>query len=343
MSEKDYKGGGALDAFLNLLSLITLGWVSISVGGVLFQIIDKFFNPALSGSLTQFSQSSLKASVAATIIVTPIFLMVASYLHKHYQEGKLNPNSGVYRWLTYLMLLIASLNIIGSLIMIIYRLLDGVYTTSSILKILVVLIIAGAIFGYYWYDLKRKDYSKRSPVSVAAFTAIIVIAIFAVITSFFIVDSPGSARMKKFDGQRVNDLSTINSLIMSHYMQNDKLPDDINDVRFSAIVDPETKQKIEELRALESQLQNWLAQKQNSEIELNEIENALTEVEKSEGDMYKVVAGIMIKSDKEILIKELGEKKRIADMRIDSIEKQEKILEKSVGELKKEIDSKIKP
>ncbi|HLD28332.1 MAG TPA: DUF5671 domain-containing protein [Patescibacteria group bacterium] len=242
MSEKDYKGKGALDAFLNLLSLITLGWVSISIGGVLFQIIDKFFNPALSGSLTQFSQSSLKASVAATIIVTPIFLAVAGYLHKHYKKDKLNHNSGIYRWLTYLMLLIAAINIIGSLIMIIYRLLDGVYTMSSILKILVVLVIAVAIFGYYWYDLKRKDYSKRSPVSIVAFSAIIVVAVFVVITSFFIVDSPRTARMKKFDAQRVNDLSTINSLIMSSYMQNSELPSDISDVRFSAIIDPETKQ-----------------------------------------------------------------------------------------------------
>ena len=59
-----YKGKGAFDAFLNLLSLITLGWMSISVGAVLFQIVNKFFVPKTFDYIGSFSQNALKFNIA---------------------------------------------------------------------------------------------------------------------------------------------------------------------------------------------------------------------------------------------------------------------------------------
>jgi len=141
------QGGGAMDAFLNLLSLITLGWTSIAVGVILFQIIDKFLNPNTVRSLSQFSQGGLKFGIASALIVAPIFLLIIGVLHKHYKNSVLNPQSGVYRWLTYLILLATALNIIGRLIQLVFQLLDGDYTLASILKVCVVLVIAGGIFG----------------------------------------------------------------------------------------------------------------------------------------------------------------------------------------------------
>lgn len=232
-------GKGALDAFLNLLNLITLGWVSLALGGLLFKIIDKFFNPEI---FSDFSQVGIKSGIAAVIIILPTFLAVAGYLHKHYKSGKLNPDSGIYRWLTYLMLLIAALVIVGSLVAIIFKFLNGDYTAATILKILVLLIIAGGIFGYYWYDLKRKDYSQKSPISIGFFTALVVVCLLAVIIGAFIIDAPAVTRMKRQDQERVNHMNQISAMIISYFIEKDELPVDLSAPRFSTIKDPETKQ-----------------------------------------------------------------------------------------------------
>lgn len=241
-SPDQFKGKGAMDAFLNLFSLITLGWMSIAIGIILFQIIDKFLSPGAVYNLSRFSQTGLKFGVASALIVTPIFLWIVGLLHKNYKKGLLNPQSGVYRWLTYLILLVTALNIIGRLIQLVFQLLDGDYTMASILKICVVLFIAGGIFGYYWYDLKRKDYSQRSKVSLIFFALIAIIVSVSIISSFFIIDSPKTTNMKKHDQQRVNDLYNLDNAINAYYRENKKLPEDLSDARFSRSQDPKTSQ-----------------------------------------------------------------------------------------------------
>jgi hypothetical protein len=239
MVEDSIRGKGALDAFLNLFSLITLGWMSISIGIILFQIIDKFLNPEYL-DFNNFSQSGLKIGIASVLIITPIFLLVIGLLHKNYKNKELNPESGIYRWLTYLVLLITALNIVGRLIQLVFQFLDGEYTIASVLKILVVLLIAGGIFGYYWYDLKRTDYGARSMVSVVFFDVIIIIAIAAIVGGFFISDSPATARAKKQDVKRVEHLSGIHQTLISEYSSNDELPVDLSAPKFSNYRDPET-------------------------------------------------------------------------------------------------------
>lgn len=103
----------------------------------------------------------------------------------------------------------------------------------------------------------------------------------------------------------------------------------------------EIQEKIEELRILESNSQNLLMQKQNSQIELNEVNNALKEVKSSSGDIYKVSANIMLKANKDQVLKDLEEQKKILELKISSVEKQESIIDKKSEELKKEVNAAI--
>jgi len=107
------------------------------------------------------------------------------------------------------------------------------------------------------------------------------------------------------------------------------------------IMDSDIRTKIEEMKVIEMHLHNLLAQKQSIQIELNEIENALGEVTRAKDEMYKVVSGVMLKSDKKTIEKELSGKKKILEMKVDAIEKQEDLLEKKMEERKKEVDEKI--
>jgi prefoldin beta subunit len=104
----------------------------------------------------------------------------------------------------------------------------------------------------------------------------------------------------------------------------------------------ETQQKIQEIQILEQNLQNLILQKQAFQIELNETENALSEISKSKDDIFKLVSNIMIKTDKEKLEKELKQKKELLSLRLTSIEKQETKLSEQVENLRKEIMKELK-
>lgn len=106
----------------------------------------------------------------------------------------------------------------------------------------------------------------------------------------------------------------------------------------------EESQKIfQELQVLEHNINSLLTQKQSFQLELNETINALEETKKTSGDIYKIVGSIMLKADKEKTIKDLEEKKKILNLRNDSIEKQENLFEKKAKDLqdklKKEMSS----
>lgn len=105
----------------------------------------------------------------------------------------------------------------------------------------------------------------------------------------------------------------------------------------------EVSQKIEELQLLENHLQGFLVQKQSTQIELNEIENALSEIEISGDEVYKMTSGFLIKSNRESAKKELDEKKKALNARVAAMEKQEKLIEKDVQKLRAEVNKIVSP
>lgn len=243
---ENFKGRGPLDAFLNLLSLITLSWLWIATIQVAQQIIDKFLskptiNMYLSGG---YSQMGLKFGIASMIIIAPVFFVVINILHKQYKKNKLNHKSGIHRWLTYLMILISSLVILGGLISLIYNLLNGAYTIAIILKILVTLISSALVFTFYFFDLRRQDYKEKSKLSVIFFAISVVAVVAIIIGGLFIVDSPQVTKMKQLDQLRVEDLSSINYYLLAQYSNTSKLPASLEEINIKA-VDPETKQPYE--------------------------------------------------------------------------------------------------
>jgi prefoldin beta subunit len=104
----------------------------------------------------------------------------------------------------------------------------------------------------------------------------------------------------------------------------------------------ETSEKIGELQVLERNEQALLAQKQSVQIELNEVSNALQEVKTTKDEVYKTIAGVMLKVGKDAMLKELEEKKKILEMKLSSVEKQEKLIEERSEKLKNEINSSLK-
>ncbi len=103
----------------------------------------------------------------------------------------------------------------------------------------------------------------------------------------------------------------------------------------------ETQEKIGQLQLIEQNLQNLLAQKQQFQSQMIEIDSALKEIKTSK-EAYKIVGNIMVSSDKESLEKDLKEKKEMVDIRIKALEKQEKQLKEKAQKIQQEVMGNIK-
>ena len=101
-------------------------------------------------------------------------------------------------------------------------------------------------------------------------------------------------------------------------------------------INEETKGKISQLQLLEQKINTLVAQKQQFQQQLMEVESALEESNSSE-KVYKIVGNIMVLSDKENVRKDLESKKEILELRLKSLDKQEDSNRKKAKEIQTEV------
>jgi prefoldin beta subunit len=98
---------------------------------------------------------------------------------------------------------------------------------------------------------------------------------------------------------------------------------------------------IEQLQLIEQNLQTYISQKQQFQSKLLEINSALTEIESS-SDNFKIIGNIMIKKNKEDLKTELDKKKKMVEVQLKSIKKQEDGLREKASQIQKRLQNEIK-
>lgn len=238
-------------AFYYLLSLVSLVFTTISVGMIVYSIIDKTVPDALNSYIGNYD-GQLKFAISALIIATPIFYLLSSFIFKGLRKNELEKDSGVRRWLTYFILLVSSLIILGVFITTINNFLSGELTSRFILKAITIFIIAASVFSFYFYDIKREDLVKKDLIVRLFFVISLILVITAFISAFFFVESPKTARARRLDQIVVNNISNLESAVNSYYDRYKKLPESLEAVRAekdiyldpSTLFDPETKQEI---------------------------------------------------------------------------------------------------
>jgi len=99
----------------------------------------------------------------------------------------------------------------------------------------------------------------------------------------------------------------------------------------------ETQDKIAQLQLLEQNLNNFHGQKRNIQSQVLEIDNALKEMDASQGVVYKITGAVMFSTDKHTLTKDLKERKELLDVRLKSMEKQEKSTEEKAKKIQEEV------
>ncbi|MGV8923442.1 MAG: DUF5671 domain-containing protein [Thermomonas sp.] len=145
------------EAFLYLVLFATLYLSAYHLGSLLFDFINRAFPDAADPDNASRLVQSMRWSVASLVIAFPVFLFVARHLGKDLARNPVKRLSAVRRWLTYLTLFVAATVLVGDLITLVYNLLGGELSMRFVLKVLVVGLIAGAIFGFYLRDLRREE------------------------------------------------------------------------------------------------------------------------------------------------------------------------------------------
>lgn len=242
-------------AFWYLLSLVALVFVAFSVGASIFQLINKYI-PDIAEQNYQFrvSMELLKFAISALIVATPLYFWMQSLIFKNLKSGELDKEVGVRKWLTYFILLVAAVVVLGYLIATINSLLDGEITTKFILKTLTVISIAAIIFSFYFYDIKREDVTKGADKTIKVYLfGSLVLILASLVFAFTIIESPKVARNRKIDQQLVNNFYNINGAVNNYYLANKKLPTNLemllaiddNALLGDNLVNPNTKKNIE--------------------------------------------------------------------------------------------------
>ncbi len=200
--------GGAREAFLYIVFFALLGVFAVQLGALAFAFVDAQFADPLDDPPGSYAVSRLRWSIASLIVGYPVFVALGWRLNAARRKNPERRVSRVRAWLTYVTLIFAALILIGDLVAVVYNFLSGELGSRFMAKAVIVGVISAGILLNFTRDAERQtanvDWVGRS-LAVAA--SIITAAL--VLWAFFLVDTPGAARARTADLQRMQDVQAL--------------------------------------------------------------------------------------------------------------------------------------
>jgi prefoldin beta subunit len=107
---------------------------------------------------------------------------------------------------------------------------------------------------------------------------------------------------------------------------------------------PQVQEQLLRLQQLQQTLQAVVTQKQQVEVELTETERAMSELEKLSDDslVYKSIGSILVKSNKQLLLNELKERKELLNTRVAVLGKQEERTRERIKDIQQKLQERLK-
>ena len=108
---------------------------------------------------------------------------------------------------------------------------------------------------------------------------------------------------------------------------------------------PQVQQRLLRLQQLQQSLQGVMGQKQQLEMQLSEVEHAVSELAKLDETavIYKSIGALLVKSEKDKVTTELTERKDLVKMRVDVLTKQDERLRTQVKDLQEKLQQDLRP
>jgi hypothetical protein len=243
-----------VDIVTNFFSFILLGTVAIALGTLYFQVINRAFPDPLAdvyGAGDWFATRAIHHAIASLVIAFPLYFLAMRFWFRRFQADEGRVESRLTKWLTYLVLLVATITIVGDLITVLFKLLQGEVTARFLLKATTILAIAGIVSGFYFLERRMIQYRKVIPRTVFQGFGWAVAGIVAVgiALGFLTAGSPLQARKHAFDMERARNLGELSRCIERYARDLGQLPPSLEELKktgqfaycSSSMQDPETK------------------------------------------------------------------------------------------------------
>lgn len=216
------------DFFLYLLATVTLYMSVIGSLILLFQFINLAFPDPLDYVFSV--REAIRWGAAMLTILFPVFAFTTHFLHRDLTR---HPEKGEYRirkWLLYFTVFVAALVVIGDLITLLFNFLNGDLTVRFLLKILAVGLVAGLVFGYEMWDVRRSNFEATAGNRGVSWS-LSCIVVLVIVAGFSLSGSPFEQRRVRFDEQRLSDLQQIQYQITEYWVAKQALPATLVDVQ----------------------------------------------------------------------------------------------------------------
>jgi len=228
----------AKDFFLWAGAIVTFYWSVIAFILLTFDYINYTFPNALSYYPVDPYQSGISYEMASIIVLFPIYILLRWIIEGDIDKDSSRKEIWVRRWALILTLFVAGVAMAADLITLLTTFLNGeALTIAFLLKVLIILLIAGGVFMHFIADLRGywdAFPARRRMVRIG----VAILAVITIVAGFFIVGTPQQARLARYDAQKVADLQNIQSQITTYYQAKQKLPATIADLNNSLMYGP---------------------------------------------------------------------------------------------------------
>lgn len=230
------------DFFLWVGAMASLLASTIALLALWFEYIDRAI-----GSVEYYNygySSGIITALSVLMVIFPLYILFTRLLHRDIRLFPEKKELWVRKWLVYTALAAASLTLVVDLIVLIQSFLGGEeLTVSFLLKVFSVFVVVGSILLYYMQEIKNY-WDTREAVSIRVGALVCVVVVLSISLAFFIIGSPRTQRLMRYDQQKVSDLQAIQSQITTFYQQKNRLPENMAELNdplsyFVVPVDPQ--------------------------------------------------------------------------------------------------------
>jgi len=218
------------DFFLWAGAMIAIYSSVFALIALLFQYINYAFPDTLSYTyMNDPFSGGIRFAMATLIVMVPVAVIIMRFIRKDIAETPAKSDLWIRRWILVLTIFIAGLAVVGDLITLINYFLGGDVTMRFVLKVLVLFLVAGAVFVHFLADFRGYWTANPGRARMVAYGAGLVVVL-AIVAGFFIMGSPSQVRLYRFDAQKVSDLQNIQWQIVNYWQQKESLPATLQEI-----------------------------------------------------------------------------------------------------------------
>lgn len=218
------------DFFLWVGALVALYGSVTALITLLFQYINYAYpDPLEYYYFAEPYSGGMRFAMATLIVLVPLALYLMRLIRNDIAKEPAKAELWIRRWALFLTVFLAGAIVIVDLITLINYFLGGDLTTRFVLKVIVVLLVAGGAFLHFLADIRGYWSAQPNRAQIVGWAAgALVLA--SIVAGFFIMGTPGEVRLYRYDAEKVSNLQSIQYQIVNYYQQKGMVPAQLADI-----------------------------------------------------------------------------------------------------------------